>query len=265
MKITILTLFPEMFAGFLTNSIIKRAIAKNLVNIQLVNIRDYTRDKYHRVDSAPTGGGAGLIMKCQPLVDAIRAHKSMDSKVFLLSPRGQTFNQKTAHDFALLSDIVLICGHYEGVDERVNQSIDGMISLGDFILTGGEIASMAIADAVIRLLDGAIAEDSTVEETFEQGLLEYPQYTEPYDFEGQTIPDILFSGNHQAIQKWRHLQSLKLTKKYRPDLFSQYPLSKQEGKLLSEDQDDHVPTWHNDALKKGHKFIKKKKGDSHVD
>lgn len=265
MKITILTLFPEMFDGFLTNSIIKRAIAKGLVSIELVNIRDYTKDKYHRVDSAPTGGGAGLIMKCQPLVDAIQDHKTEQTKVFLLSPRGNTFNQKTAHQFASLTDFMLICGHYEGIDERVNQYIDGMISLGDFILTGGEIASMAIADAVIRLLDGAIAEASTMEETFEQGLLEYPQYTEPYDFEGATIPDILFSGNHTAIAKWRHLQSLLLTKKYRPDLFAEYPLSKQDLKLLRENQEDDVPPWHQDAIEKGHKFIKKKKGDSNVD
>lgn len=265
MNITILTLFPEMFDGFLSNSIIKRAIAKGLVSVQLVNIRDYTKDKYHRVDSAPTGGGAGLIMKCQPLVDALLAHKKPDTKVFLMSPRGDTFTQKTAHQLTNIDDLMLICGHYEGVDERINAYIDGMISIGDYILTGGEIASMAITDAVIRLLDGAIAEASTQEETFEQGLLEYPQYTEPYDYNGQTIPDILYSGNHTAIKKWRHLQSLKLTQKYRPDLFKQYILSKSELKLLHEDQDSTLPSWQVEALHKGQKFMKKKLGDDHVD
>ena len=258
MKITILTLFPEMFDGFLTNSIIKRAIAKELVEVKIVNIRDYTQDKYGRVDSAPIGGGAGLIMKCQPIIDCLNANKSGHSHVLLLSPRGNTYNQQKARQFAAkFDDIVLICGHYEGVDERVNSYVDELVSIGDYILTGGEIGAMAISDSIIRLLDGAISGESIVEESFEDGLLEYPQFTEPYDYNGQTVPDILYSGNHQAIEKWRKKESLRLTRTLRPDLFEKYHLSKQEKKLLdeilnSEDQ----PDWLLKAIEKGHKFIK---------
>ena len=172
MKITILTLFPEMFDGFLTNSIIKRAIAKNIVEVKLINIRDFTKDKYGRVDSAPVGGGAGLIMKCQPIIDCLNSVKTKDSHVILLSPRGATYSQASAHKFAAnYKDLIIICGHYEGIDERVNKYVDEMISVGDYILTGGEIPSMAIADSIIRLLDGAIAKESIVEESFENGLL----------------------------------------------------------------------------------------------
>ena len=257
MKITILTLFPEMFDGFLTNSIIKRAISKNIVEVKIVNIRDYTLDKYGRVDSAPVGGGAGLIMKCQPIVDCLNANKTDKSKVVMLSPRGKTYNQAKAHDFsANTEDLVLICGHYEGIDERVNDYVDELISVGDYILTGGELGSMIIADSIIRLLDGAIANESTLEESFENGLLEYPQYTEPFDYNGKKIPDILYSGNHQAIAKWRKKQSLKLTKEYRKDLFDKYDLNKQEKKLLNELNNDEQPEWELAAIEKGHKFIK---------
>ena len=245
MKITILTLFPEMFDGFLTNSIIKRAIAKGLVEIKIVNIRDYTTDKYGRVDSAPIGGGAGLIMKCQPIIDCLNANKGEHSHSILLSPRGETYNQQKARGFAAkFDDIILICGHYEGVDERVNSYVDELISIGDYILTGGEIGAMIISDSIIRLLDGAISEESIVEESFEEGLLEYPQYTEPYDYNGQTVPDILYSGNHQAISKWRKKESLRLTRTYRKDLFDKYTLSKQDKKLLEEIlSDEDRPDW----------------------
>lgn len=254
MIIHILTLFPEMFDGFLTNSIIKRAIAKKAVEIQIINIRDYTKDKYGRVDSAPVGGGAGLIMKCQPIIDCLEAIKTPDSHVVLLSPRGETLKQAKVHSFVKnVKDLVIICGHYEGVDERVNAYVDELISIGDFILTGGEIGAMAISDAAIRLIDGVIAEDSIVEESFENGLLEYPQYTEPYNYQGDKIPDILYCGNHQAIQKWRKKQSLKLTKKYREDLFAKYQLGKSDLKLLNEEDQ---PEWEKQAIQKGHKFIK---------
>ena len=257
MRITILTLFPEMFNGFLENSIIKRALAKEVVSIDIVNIRDFTKDKYGRVDSAPVGGGAGLIMKCQPIVDCINSVKTNDSKVYLLSPKGETYNQAKAHELKEnVAHLILLCGHYEGVDERINKYIDGEISIGDYILTGGEIGAMAISDSIIRLIDGAITKESTEEETFENGLLEYPQYTEPYDFNGDKIPDILYSGNHQAIAKWRQKQSLKLTRQYREDLFHKYELTKQDKKLLKELETDEAPDWEIKALEKGKKFIK---------
>ena len=254
MKITILTLFPEMFDGFLTNSIIKRAIAKNVVEVKLVNIRDFTKDKYNRVDSAPVGGGAGLIMKCQPIVDSINSIKQKDSKVIMLSPCGKTFNQQKAKELTEEKDIILLCGHYEGIDNRVKKYVDEEISIGDYILTGGELGSMVIADAVIRLLDGAISEESINEESFDDNLLEYPQFTEPYDFNGDKVPDILYSGNHTAIAKWRRKQSLNLTKEQRPDLFEKVSLSKQDKKLLDEGKEK--ASWELAAIEKGKKFIK---------
>ena len=255
MKITILTLFPEMFEGFLTNSIIKRAIAKKIVNIEIVNIRDYTKDKNHRVDSAPVGGGAGLILKCQPVVDSINDHKEKDSKIIMLSPRGKTYNQAKAKELAKENHIILLCGHYEGIDERVNKYVDESISIGDYILTGGEIGSMAIADSVIRLLDGVIAKESIESESFDENLLEYPQYTEPYEYNGDKVPDILYSGNHQAINKWRRKKSLNLTKELRPDLFEKVSLSKSDKKLLDEDK-EKAAKWELAAIEKGKKFIK---------
>lgn len=258
MKITILTLFPEMFDGFLSNSIIKRAVAKGVVEIKTVNIRDFTKDKYGRVDSAPVGGGSGLIMKCQPIIDCLNAIKTDKSHVILLSPRGRTYHQSTAHEFKdNYEDLIIICGHYEGIDERVNKYVDELVSIGDYILTGGELGAMVISDSIIRLIDGAIASDSIVEESFENGLLEYPQYTEPFDYNGDKIPDILYSGNHTAINKWRQKQSLKLTKELRKDLFEKYKFTKEDIKLLKELNSEETPKWETDAIEKGHKFIKK--------
>ena len=257
MKITILTLFPEVFASYLDNSIIKRAIAKGKVEFELVNIRDFTLDKNHRVDDYPTGGGAGLIMKCQPVFDALKSVRTPNSKVLLTSPRGKTFNQAKAMELSHEDHLIFVCGHYEGIDERINKYADELVSIGDFILTGGEIPVMAISDSIIRLIPGVIADESTEEESFNQGLLEYPQYTLPYEFEGDMIPDILFSGNHQAIEKWRKKESFKLTKEFRPDLFEKYEFTKQDKKLLKELESDEMPKWEKDALEKGHKFIKK--------
>ena len=259
MKITILTLFPEMFDGFLTNSIIKRAIGKKVVEVKIVNIRDYTKDKYGRVDTPPIGGGAGLIMKCQPIVDALKDVSSSSSKKVLLSPRGKQFSQEIAGIFAKLDDLVLVCGHYEGIDERVNNYVDELISVGDYVLTGGEIGAMAISDAVIRLLDGAITDVSLDEESFNDNLLEYPQYTLPRDFGGSKVPEILYTGNHSAIEKYRRKESLRLTRKYRPDLFEKHELTKQDKKLLDEiDRGDENPKWLTEALEKGKKFNKDK-------
>lgn len=256
MKITILTLFPEMFDGFISNSIIARAISKGLVEVEAVQIRDFTLDKYGRVDTPPVGGGAGLIQKCQPIVDALSKVRTPGSKAVLFSPRGTTYNEGKAKEYAQLDHLILVCGHYEGIDERVNQYVDELLSIGDYILTGGEIPSMAVADSVIRLLDGAITADSLKDESFNSPLLEYPQYTEPYDFNGEKVPDILYSGNHAAIEKWRRKQSLKLTRDYRPDLFDKIELSKQDKKLLAELENEETPDWEKKAIEKGHKFIK---------
>ena len=257
MKITIFTLFPEMFDGFLTNSIIKRAIGKNIVEVKIVNIRDYTLDKYGRVDTPPIGGGAGLIMKCQPIVDALKANTKSTTHKILLSPKGKQYNQARAIDLSKKDDIAIVCGHYEGIDERVNNYIDEQISIGDFVLTGGEIAAMAIADSIIRLQDGAISDISLDEESFGDSLLEYPQYTEPRDFDGHKVPEILYTGNHTAIEKYRRKEALKLTRELRPDLFKKHTLSKQDQKLLKEiDEGINDPKWLTDALEKGKKFNK---------
>lgn len=257
MNITILTLFSNMFDGFMQNSIIKRAIAKKAVTIKVVDIREYTKDRYRRVDTPPVGGGAGLIMKAQPIVDALKDIKKNNSHVILLSPRGVTYTQKEAKRLANHEDLIIICGHYEGIDERVNLYVDETISIGDYILTGGEVAAMAIADSVIRLQKGAISAPSLDEESFESGMLEYPQYTEPYEYEGNKVPDILYSGNHAAISKWRRKQALKITRQHRPDLFNDMKLSKSDYKLLEEIDSNANPDWENNALIKGAKFIKK--------
>ena len=256
MKITILTLFPEMFDGFLTNSIIKRAISKKVVEVKIVNIRDFTLDKYGRVDTPPIGGGAGLIMKCQPIVDALKKVTSKNSKTLLLSPRGKTYTQEIAKTLAKEEELVLLCGHYEGIDERVNNYVDELVSVGDYVMTGGEIGAMAIADSVIRLLDGAITDISLDEESFEDSLLEYPQYTEPKEFDGHKVPDILYTGNHTAIEKYRRKEALRLTKKSRPDLFKKHELTKADKKLLEElESGNDEPEWLKKALAKGKKFI----------
>lgn len=239
MKITILTLFPEYFSGIFENTIIKRAISSNKVILNIINIRDYTKDKYKRVDSAPIGGGAGLIMKCQPIIDAIRANSNENTYKILLSPRGKTYSQEVVNKYKNIEDLLLICGHYEGIDERVNNYVDELISIGDFILTGGEIPAMAIVDSIVRELDGVISRESIIDESFENNLLEYPQYTEPRDFEGYIVPDILYSGNHQEIDKFRYKKSLELTRDFRPDLFNRLELSSKDLELLNkEDKED---------------------------
>ena len=254
MKITILTLFPEYFSSFLNTSIIKRAIEKHLIEFELINIRDFTLDKYHRVDNPPIGGGAGLIMMCQPILDALSSCKKDNSYVLLTSPKGKTFNQEKALSLSKNEHLIFICGHYEGVDYRVEKYVDELISVGDYILTGGEASLIPIIDSITRLIPKVISEDSLSEETFQNNLLEYPQYTYPYNYNNDCIPDILFSGNHQAIDKWRKKQSLLLTKKLRPDLFNKLELSKQEIKLLNEGT---FPKWEKDAIEKGKKFMKK--------
>lgn len=256
MKFIILTTFPEMYTSFLGNSIIARAISKNIIEVKLVNIRDYTKDKYKRTDTPPIGGGAGLIMKAQPIVDALKANSSLITKKIVLGPKGHTFNQDKALSLSKEEEILILCGHYEGIDERVYSYFDEEISVGDYILTGGETASFILIDAISRLIDGVISKDSTKEESFTNGLLEYPQYTEPYDFCGTTVPDILFSGNHKEIDLYHKKKSLELTREFRPDLFSKYKLSKLDIKLLKEADDKVQPKHELDAIDKGKKFTK---------
>ncbi len=253
MRIDILTLFPDFFEQFLKTSVIGRAIAKEIVKVNIINIRDYSQDKNKRVDDYPFGGGNGLIMKCQPIVSALNAIKTKDAKVFLLSAQGEVYKQKKAKEFTKIEHLILICGHYEGVDARILDYIDGEISIGDFILTGGEIPAMLIADSIIRLLEGSINKDSLVEESFEDNLLEYPQYSQPRNFDGKKVPDILFSGNHKAIKIWRDKQKIINTLKKRPDLFSYENLSDEMKNVYTQLDDDSIE---NQAIEDAKKFMK---------
>lgn len=256
MKFIILTLFKEMYESFLNNSIMKRAISKGLIEIKLVNIRDYTKDKYHRVDTPPIGGGAGLILKCQPIYDALMDNITSNTYKIILTPRGKTFNHEKALELSKKEEILIMCGHYEGYDERIYKYFDEEVSIGDFILTGGETASFCLIDSISRLIKGVISDESLDEESFTNSLLEYPQYTEPYDFNGDLVPDILYSGDHKEIQKYRQYQRLSLTKKLRPDLYSNYQLTKEDLKILKERENISQSKKELEAIKKAHKFIK---------
>lgn len=219
MKIDILTLFPEMFSA-LETSIIGRAVKANKLEINVHDIRKYTLDKHNKCDDTPFGGGAGMVMMAQPIADAIESidkdHKA--HRVFL-SPRGRVFSQKVVLEYAEKENLLLLCGHYEGVDQRViDLYIDEELSIGDYVLTGGEIPAMAVADAVSRYVSGVINQESLMQESFSSSLLEYPQYTRPQEFRGLKVPEVLTSGNHGEIDKWRREKSLEITKKNRPDL-----------------------------------------------
>lgn len=233
MKISILTLFPEMFSIF-NHSIIGRAKENNIIELELLNIRDNTLNKHKKVDDYPYGGGAGMVMAPQPIVDTIKkAKENNNGKVIFLGPRGKTFNQKMAMDLSKEKNLIFLCGHYEGIDQRAYKYIDMEISLGDFILTGGEMAAIPVIDSVLRLIPGVLGkEESFMDESFSEDLLEYPQYTRPYDFEGEKVPEILLSGHHENIRKWRRLQSLNITKEKRPDLYKKIILTKEDKKLL---------------------------------
>ena len=219
MKIDILTLFPQMFTP-LKESIIGRAEKSGKIQINIHDIRDYTLDKHKKCDDTPFGGGAGMVMMAQPIASAIDAiDANHTAKRVYMSPKGRVFSQSIVREYASLDHLLLLCGHYEGVDQRVlDLYIDQELSIGDYVLTGGEIPAMAVADAVCRYVDGVISSDSLKEESFSQGLLEYPQYTRPQEFMGIAVPDVLRSGNHQEIDKWRRERSLEITKKNRPDL-----------------------------------------------
>jgi len=211
MKIDILTLFPNMFNGFLSESIIKRAIENGNVIINVHNIRDYTVYKNNQVDDTPYGGGAGMVLMCDPIFRAVEALKSDDSKVIIMSPQGKVFNQKTAYNLSREKHLIIICGHYEGFDERIRSIANEEISIGDYVLTGGELPSMVITDSIVRLLSGVIKEESHQNDSFNNSLLDYPVYTKPVDFRGMKVPEVLLSGHHANINKWREDMRKKLT------------------------------------------------------
>lgn len=237
MRFDVLTLFPNMFEAVLGDSIIGRAWKKEIINIYLHNIRDFSDDKHKRVDDYPYGGGLGMVMQCQPIFSALEyVQNQIGTKpyVLLMSPQGKTFNQSKAKSLLSFDSITIICGHYEGIDERVVDAlVDEEVSIGDFILTGGEIAAMAIIDSVSRLIPGVLKdEESHSIETFSCGLLEYPQYTRPAEFMGMKVPEVLLSGHHENIEKWRKYQSIKRTYTKRPELLKETLLSSKEKEIL---------------------------------
>ena len=218
MKIDILTLFPDMFDGFLNTSIIKRAIDDKKVKVNIHNIRDYTVYNNKQVDDYPFGGGGGMILMCDPIFRAIDDLKKEDSIVIMMTPSGKVFKQSIAYDLSKNKHLIILCGHYEGFDERIKSIVDLELSIGDYVLTGGELPSMVVMDSVIRLIDGVINENSLMTESFNDGLLDYPNYTKPVEYRGMKVPEVLLSGHHQNIAKYRHEEQIRLTKENRPDL-----------------------------------------------
>ena len=232
MKINILTLFPAMFAGFKGESIIKRAINSGSLEINIIDIRDYTFDKHNTADDTPFGGGAGMVLKAEPI---FRALENTSGKVIYTSPQGVTLNQNLSNDLSAEEEITIIAGHYEGIDERViEEKVDLEISIGDFVLTGGELPAMVIADSIARLLPGVIKKDSYEQDSFYNGLLDHPHYTRPAEIDGLKVPEILLSGHHKNIELWRKKESLKRTYLRRPDLLEGREFTKEEKKLLKE-------------------------------
>ena len=240
MRFDVLTLFPEMFAGPFGASITKRAVEKGILDIHFTNFRDYTEDKHHHVDDTPFGGGAGMVIKPEPMYKAVRdvlaktEEFAASRRVLIMDPSGPTFTQAKAKELAGYDQLVFICGHYEGFDARIYKLADEAISIGDFILTGGELPAMVITDAVSRMLPGVLgAPDSAPTDSFYEGLLEFPQYTRPREFEGMAVPEVLLSGNHAKIRQWRREQSLLVTKKYRPDLLEKADLTEKDRIFLN--------------------------------
>ena len=233
MKINVLTLFPDMFTP-LTTSMLGRGLDDGKWQLNLVNFRDFTSDIHHHVDDSPYGGGAGMVLQIMPIKKALDSIKNK-GKVIITAPQGKTFNQKMAQDWSQAENLTFICGHYEGFDQRVYDLADEIVSIGDYVLTGGELPTMSMIDATVRLIPGILGNDaSPVEESFAHGLLEYPQYTRPENFQGMKVPAILTSGNHQKIAQWRHKEALRATYLRRPDLLEQHALSAEEEKMLAE-------------------------------
>lgn len=238
MKITVLTMCPQVFSGFLESDLTARAIKRNLLDLEIIDIREYTEGSFRHIDDSPFGGGAGMIMRCEPLINALEAVKSENAHTVLFAPCGNTYDQKKVHEYLNMDHLILICGHYEGIDARVYPYCDELLSMGDYILSGGEIPAMAVIDSLVRLL-GTIRRESTMEESFENGLLEYPQYTRPASFKGMDVPEVLLSGNHEKIRLWRLKESLKRTWKERPDLIEKKNLTHEEEILLAEIKEEN--------------------------
>ncbi|MEG0547349.1 MAG: tRNA (guanosine(37)-N1)-methyltransferase TrmD [Coprobacillus sp.] len=236
MKIDILSLFPEMFDGFLNTSIIKRAIDSNKVEVRIHDFREFSLNKHKKVDDYPYGGGQGMVLACQPIIDCLKTLISDDSLVVLMSPQGRTLNQQFSQKLSNEKHLIIICGHYEGFDERIRDYVDLELSIGDYVLTGGELASMVVCDSVIRLLDGTIRESSHLDDSFSDGLLEYPQYTRPEEYDGNKVPEVLMSGHHENIRKWRLKQSILKTYRKRPDLLNSREFNQEEQQILQEIQ-----------------------------
>ncbi|AUD65685.1 tRNA (guanosine(37)-N1)-methyltransferase TrmD [Tenericutes bacterium MZ-XQ] len=234
MKIDIITIFPEFFQAFLETSIIKRAIDQGLVEINMHQLRDYSHQKHNKIDDTPYGGGVGMLMQFPPFYDVINTLKTDDSYVIMLSPQGTVFNQKKATKLSSYQHLILICGHYEGIDARIEAFIDEEISIGDYVLTGGEIPAMILSDAVIRLVPGVIQEASYQEDSLQNGWLKYPQYTKPETYKGYKVPEILRSGHHKNIEDWRQKESIKRTYLKRPDLIKKIKMTDQEKMILEQ-------------------------------
>lgn len=244
MRIKVLSLFPKMFDGILNESIIKRAIDDKKVNIDVIDLRSYSKDKHNKVDDTIYGGGAGMLIKCEPVFDAIDDLKTKNTKVIMLSPDGVKYNQEKAYELSKEKNIILLCGHYEGFDERINTVVDEKISIGDYVLTGGEIPAMAIIDSVTRLLPGVINEESHLNDSFNNDLLDYPQYTKPKEYRGMKVPDVLLSGDHKKIDEWRREEQIKKTKMQRPDLLkeSEEEKTSDEDLIKTEEEKENTET-----------------------
>ncbi len=234
-KFDILTLFPEMIEGMVSSSILKRAIDQKLIEINIINFRDYAGNKHSTVDDYAYGGGAGMLIRVEPIYQAMQKIEGIDQAYKILtSPSGNVWNQAKAETLSKLDHIVIVCGHYEGIDARILNYVDEEISVGDYVLTGGEIPACAIVDSISRLVEGVIANDSIESESFTMGLLEYPQYTRPQNFNGQAVPDVLLSGHHANIKKWQKYQAIKKTYLVRPELLQKINLSSEEQEILNQ-------------------------------
>lgn len=218
MKISVLTMCPEMFGDFRHSPVVSRSEAAGRLTLDIIDFRNYTEGSFRKIDDSPYGGGRGMIIRCQPVIDAIEDIRTEKSRVVILSPAGRPYDQKTARRFSAEDHLILVCGHFEGFDHRIYSYADEAVSIGDYILTGGELAAMVVADSVVRLLKGSLRDGSADEESFENGLLEYPQYTRPAVFRGQPVPEVLLSGDHEAIRLWRSAQAVRRTEENRPDL-----------------------------------------------